>query len=110
VDISNESIRCLLIDPRAALVIMRPGDVFEASVFNVSEKGMRRVIGPGLGDTPAAAVEALGEIVSQMAKESDCRRAGVGGSNERNSADLGPTFGGRTRRFRGDFLHLFVVS
>jgi hypothetical protein len=49
VDISNESIRCLLIDPRAALVIMRPGDVFEASVFNVSEKGMRRVIGPGLG-------------------------------------------------------------
>jgi hypothetical protein len=66
--ISNEAIRCLLIDPRAALVLMRPGEVFEASVFNVSEAGMRRIIGPGLGDTPSEAVAALGEIVSQMAK------------------------------------------
>jgi hypothetical protein len=68
VDLSNEAIRCLLIDPRAALVLMRPGDVFEASVFNVSEAGMRRVIGPGLGNSPSEAMEHLGEIVSQLAR------------------------------------------
>ena len=64
--ISNEAIRCLLIDPRAALVLMRPGEVFEASVFNVSAEGMRRVIGPG--DTPSEAVAALGEVVSRLAR------------------------------------------
>jgi hypothetical protein len=42
VDISNEAVRCLLIDPRAALVMMRPGDVFEASVFRFDAEGMRR--------------------------------------------------------------------
>jgi hypothetical protein len=67
--ISNEAIRCLLIDPRAALVIMRPGEVFEASVFRVEAEGMRRAIGPGLGDTPSEAVAALGEVVSEMARE-----------------------------------------
>jgi hypothetical protein len=46
VDISNEAIRCLLIDLRAARVLMRPGGVFEARVFRVEAEGMRRVIGP----------------------------------------------------------------
>jgi hypothetical protein len=48
---------------------MRPGDVFEASVFNLSNVGMRRVIGPGVGDTPSEAMEHLAEIVSQTARD-----------------------------------------